>query len=581
MAANDFAFDFQQAGIDVQDAAAALDAVTFDIEGNADFSQVFVELVALTGSVQEAAAILEALAGVKVSFKNVPVYQSLELGNVSIKQAHKMGLSDADMKSMSLGSAQIALPQISATVTGLDRVRQASGPSRSGSPAYSRPAPRGGGGGGGGGGGSPRGGGGSPRGGGSGSAKKEEEPWENSYDWLYNLLKKINKEIRARNKLEWDYNKLLSDRSFTVGNVLENIDDQMASLEREQEMYEQQASKRKQELQKINNKFSSVSSYARYDSIRQVVQIDWEAIDKVTDKEKGDQITEYITELERIQDDLENIEDNQRAIIDAVEALANLGKEEYLEVEDRVYNALVRARELELELLSEINDNITTANGEMLDGLSERINKAREERSQEEQLENIQEQERRLAMLRGDTSGASDLAILQLEKELDDARQSYTDSLIDKAIENLQEGNDAAAKQREAQILLMQEQLQHDIETGKIWKESYDLLTKTFNRTDIAGTPLEDLLKKYEDVAGMSVLQKDDWSQELGRQIEAGFAWYINRHKLENEKGMVGKTISFTDAAGKTVKGIVQKMVQLNRVLLATQIFLERQMDLG
>jgi hypothetical protein len=39
--------------------------------------------------------------------------------------------------------------------------------------------------------------------------------------------------------------------------------------------------------------------------------------------------------------------------------------------------------------------------------------------------------EARLAYLRRDTSGANQQEILQLEEQLGDARQSYSDSLVD------------------------------------------------------------------------------------------------------------------------------------------------------
>ena len=54
-----------------------------------------------------------------------------------------------------------------------------------------------------------------------------------------------------------------------------------------------------------------------------------------------------------------------------------------------------------------------------------------------------------MAYLRQDTSGANALEILELEKELEEGRQDYTDSLVDQKISQLQDQNDYAAEQRQ------------------------------------------------------------------------------------------------------------------------------------
>jgi hypothetical protein len=59
--------------------------------------------------------------------------------------------------------------------------------------------------------------------------------------------------------------------------------------------------------------------------------------------------------------------------------------------------------------------------------------------------------------MRMDTTGANALNILQLEKQLEQDTESYSDSLIDEAINKLQQSNDEAAEQRDVQITLMRD----------------------------------------------------------------------------------------------------------------------------
>jgi len=78
----------------------------------------------------------------------------------------------------------------------------------------------------------------------------------------------------------------------------------------------------------------------------------------------------------------------------------------------------------------------------------------RQDRENAETEEELSDKQRRLEYLRQDTSGANDLEILQLEEEIREGQQDYTDTLIDQKISELQEQNDKAAEQREKQIEL-------------------------------------------------------------------------------------------------------------------------------
>ena len=59
-----------------------------------------------------------------------------------------------------------------------------------------------------------------------------------------------------------------------------------------------------------------------------------------------------------------------------------------------------------------------------------------------------------------DTSGANALAILDLEKQIAEAEQSYEDSLIDQSLQELEDANQKAAEQRERQIAIAEQQLE-------------------------------------------------------------------------------------------------------------------------
>jgi hypothetical protein len=78
--------------------------------------------------------------------------------------------------------------------------------------------------------------------------------------------------------------------------------------------------------------------------------------------------------------------------------------------------------------------------------LQEQIDDAREARDNAEAEEEIADKQRRLAYLQMDTSGANQTEILELQEQIDEAQEDYTDTLIDQKISELQEQNDEAAE---------------------------------------------------------------------------------------------------------------------------------------
>ena len=81
--------------------------------------------------------------------------------------------------------------------------------------------------------------------------------------------------------------------------------------------------------------------------------------------------------------------------------------------------------------MSSLNDTINDSNSRMFDAIQKAIDDERQARENEKTEEDIANKENRLAQLQMDTSGGNQLEILQLQKEIDEAREGYQDSLID------------------------------------------------------------------------------------------------------------------------------------------------------
>ena len=288
------------------------------------------------------------------------------------------------------------------------------------------------------------------------------------------------------------------------------------------------------------------------------IRIDWDKINSITDQEEMDKVTEFYDEIDGWLEDIYDAEETQEDNTDAIAELLQEGKDDYLNLEEQVRDAIEKQRQDEIDSLSELNDVITETNSQLLDAMQTSIDEYRQARDNEETEEELSDKQRRLAYLQQDTSGANALEILQLQEELDEATEDYTDTLIDQKISELQKQNDEAAEQRQRQIDIMQQQLDYYLESGQVWEDVEELIAGALNEdgTVKPDSALMDLLKEGADWDSMSEIAQMDWLKDTNTMIAMGLDWLTGQGILSTF--FSGQEIEFTTADGQTVKGTVQ-----------------------
>ena len=401
-------------------------------------------------------------------------------------------------------------------------------------------------------------------GGGGGGGGSQEKKWENPYDELYNLTEKINEALRQREKLERNYDRILEKRGATFRELRDNQNAQLKSLEEEIKMQKELSSGRLNQINKLGSKtyqdsdgneksFSSwgATNYAHYDQEKGTIVIDWGAIDKVTDEDKGGAIEAYISKLEELVGDFEETEKTIEDIQDTIEEIKKQNMDDYLDFEQSVYDALVNQRQKEIDNFQSLSDSISEANTEILDTMRESIDLERQIRDNTKTEEDINEKEARLAFLRRDTSNANLLEIKQLEEELSDARESYGDSLIDQQLDKISKQNEDAQEARTKQIELMQAQLDYASENGEFWQQAYELIQTGFASDGSLNqaSQLWNLLKEDQGWKAMSKFGQMDWQKTISQSIIAASHGYANWNMYEAEN--VTKHITGNGSAGQ------------------------------
>jgi hypothetical protein len=85
-----------------------------------------------------------------------------------------------------------------------------------------------------------------------------------------------------------------------------------------------------------------------------------------------------------------------------------------------VKDSLVDSYQKQIDELTTINDSINDTNSRLLDSIQNSVDKMRQDRDNEKTEEELANKQRRLTYLQLDTSGANDLEILELQKELEE-----------------------------------------------------------------------------------------------------------------------------------------------------------------
>lgn len=383
--------------------------------------------------------------------------------------------------------------------------------------------------------------------GGSSSSKKKESTWENPYDKLYNLTEEINEALRRREKLEKEYDRILERRGSTFRELRKNYNAQLQSLQKEIALQNQLRAGRLAQLNALSSEtykgqdsegneliksFADwgVTKYGSYNPNTGLLKIDWDAIDSVKDENLGGAIEAYISRLEELQGQIEDIDTQIEDFKDKVTELQKEGMQDYLDFEQKVYDAIVNQQQQLIDDYQDLSDKINDSNSKILDSIQRSIDLQRQIRDNTKTEEDINEKEARLAYLRQDTSNGNLLEIKQLEEELADDRQNYEDNLIDQQLERLTQQNDDAQTARERQIDLMQKQLDYASKNGDFWNQTYDLLTSAFTESgeiNLASQVWE-LLKKDEGWKGMSKFGQLNWQEEISKAILAASHGYAN-----------------------------------------------------
>ena len=347
------------------------------------------------------------------------------------------------------------------------------------------------------------------------NSEKTSDEWKNELDWLYNLMEDIAESERTQEKLATKHERYLKDFSKNGKDLYEITKLQIKNLDQQYKYQQQALAGREREMQEQIGQ-SGYTDYVWWNNNDRTIEINWDKIEAIQDKDTYDKVSELVSKAEDIQNKIDSAEDALLDIRGQMQELQQRYIQEYIDFEQRALQAVVNKYQTNIDELSELNDTLNSSNEAILKSIRQEIDLQRKIRDNTEAEKEISDMEARLAYLRRDTTGANQSQILALEKQLEEKRQSYSDNLVDQAIDRISEDNDKAAEQREHQIDLMTKQLEYWQKSGELWEEVHALMEGSIGVGYLLTTSdLVELIKENEGFRGMSKVQQEEFIREL------------------------------------------------------------------
>ena len=255
--------------------------------------------------------------------------------------------------------------------------------------------------------------------------------------------------------------------------------------------------------------------YARKDNRTGKYIIDQRLINeaKFTDDIK-DLLEEQVSNYNKYRDELLKSEDNIRKAEKELQEQRKTALKNYAAMETEIAEALKAQYQEEVDALKDKYDAMKDADDDYLDALQDAIDKQRQLRDKENKYEDLAQKEKKLSLMQRDTSGANELETRQLEKEVQQDRESLLDEAIDEVIDGLSELYESQQELRDSEMELKEALLDNTL----YWNTQAEGLAGSFESAEDYAQFLSSLSEEY---SMMTLAQQQVKLQEYGETYTA------------------------------------------------------------
>ena len=192
------------------------------------------------------------------------------------------------------------------------------------------------------------------------------------------------------------------------------------------------------------------------------LQAFWDKID--ADKE----------EMQSLHDSVEDAKNNVLKNQESMNQILRDIEDNQIAVEQKVLKAVEESRQRAIDDAQEQRDALEEASNNVINGLSEQLQKEQDMYSQQQETDELSKLQRQLAILQ--RSGGSASQIADLQQQIAEKQQDMYFDMQQKQIDALQEASDNELERLDHQIDIMTETLEYEKENGLLWNKVNEIL---------------------------------------------------------------------------------------------------------
>lgn len=302
-----------------------------------------------------------------------------------------------------------------------------------------------------------------------------------------------------------------------------------------------------------------------YSMINDRVMIDIKAL---ADAPMNDDLKSYAMETaQQINELLDQIDDNNDKLkdrLDEAEQIRKDARDKVIDLQDKVVEVLKEKYQEEIDATKDKYSALEEADNDYLDALEEAIEKQRKLRDRENSYEDLAQKERKLALLRRDTSGTNQKNVLSLEDEVQQDREKLLDDEVDSLIDSMKEMYETQKEARDAEI----EYLEDVLDAADLYKEAAEIISNWASQEDMTSWFFEN----NPEVESMTVEKLEQYRDELeelynAREVYMTTSTVDFTNALQTTQGEVEATIAtisetLTDEADRSLGEVQEKVAE-------------------
>ena len=244
-------------------------------------------------------------------------------------------------------------------------------------------------------------------------------------------------------------------------------------------------------------------------------------------QEQLESLQDLVGKYNELTDAVEDSEKAQRESAKAMREYARSLKKSYSDLITRVADDMAALDQKQIDEVKKKYAMIQEEDDKYLDALQKSIDKQRQLRDQAKSYDDLEKQEKRLALLERDTSGANAAEIAALKEQIKDARQNLVDTEQDNIVNNISEANTLRKDKMDEETTFLQNVMdERTYDMQYYLDKARDIVDAAINGDAGAYQQMLEIMQEAEsEFYRVTREAQDEWLQSLTEDYEKSKGW--------------------------------------------------------